>query len=112
MRVVDSRDGETVRWVAVARHDDVHLSGIEPGTYYMLVTLGLDWDDSEMRFRQMAVYERIDDTFKFEERITEDGVIYDRHTVTLNPVSNGNLPYHHISEAEFRRGLRRRPLER
>jgi hypothetical protein len=30
------------------------------------------------------------------------GVEFDRRTVILNPVQNGNLGYHPITEAEFR----------
>ena len=96
------KSGATARWVYVRRRDETKLGGVEEGRYELLATLGLDWDEENRRFRQNAVYERVDKTFSFSEKQKADGVEFDKRTVILNPVQNGNLGYRRVSEAEFR----------
>ena len=112
VRVLDSRSDATIRWVYVGAGGDLKLDRIPPGSYIVLVALGLDWDYGSMRFRKRAVYKRVDKLLAFDESETTEGIEYGRHTLTLNAVTNGNTPYHEISEAEFYRGLGFRSFDR
>ncbi len=92
VRVLDSRSDATIRWVYVGAGGDLKLDRIPPGSYIVLVALGLDWDYGSMRFRKRAVYKRVDKLLAFDESETTEGIEYGRHTLTLNAVTNGNTP--------------------
>jgi hypothetical protein len=71
-----------------------HLS---PGDYEIVFATGKDWDNQAERFNREASYFEFGRTLTFEQ----DASTYERHTITLNAVRDGNVPQRRISEAEF-----------
>src|SRR5258708_2228630 len=45
VRVIEQHSDTTVRWVYIAAHSDLKLTHIEPGSYLLLFSTGIDWDD-------------------------------------------------------------------
>jgi hypothetical protein len=102
VNIIETASDTTVRWVYVTAHSDLKLSHIEPGSYLLLFTTGIDWDEDNFEFRKHAEYRQMDRNIDFEKHLPA-GVDYKRVTVTLHRILEGNIPSHQISEAEFRR---------
>jgi hypothetical protein len=94
--VLDSNTQERVRKVYVKSQDSFTLGHLNPGDYKVLFATGIDWDNAGEHFNRSASYFEFGKVLSFEE---EGG--YERHTITLNPVADGNVHLRSISEAEF-----------
>jgi hypothetical protein len=90
---------ERVRVISVKAQDSFMLEDISPGNYNVFFATGLDWDSYDERFNRQGSYFEFGKALSFEE----DNHSYERHTITLNPVPNGNVRSRPISEAEFHR---------
>lgn len=67
------------------------------GTYEMFYCSGSDWYGTENKFGYNTSYCKADERFEF----TSDNEYVYGHTVTLYPVSNGNLETKEIEESSF-----------
>jgi hypothetical protein len=94
--VVDSDKEERVREVHIKSQDSFTLGHLNPGNYKVLFATGIDWDNTSEHFNRNASYFEFGKVLSFKE---EGG--YEEHTITLNPVANGNVRRRSISEAEF-----------
>jgi hypothetical protein len=95
--VLDSNTQERVRKVYIKSQDSFVLGHLNPGNYSVLFATGVDWDDTGEHFNRNASYFEFGKVLSFEE----EGRSYERHTITLNPVADGNVHPRSISEAEF-----------
>ena len=95
--VLDSNTQERVRMVYVKSQDSFTLGHLNPGNYNVLFATGVDWDNTGEHFNRNASYFEFGKVLSFEE----EGRSYEQHTITLNPVANGNVHLRSISEAEF-----------
>jgi hypothetical protein len=95
--VLDSNTHERVRMVYVKSQDSFTLGHLNPGNYSVLFATGIDWDNTGEYFNRNASYFEFGKVLSFEE----EGRSYEQHTITLNPVANGNVHARSISEAEF-----------
>jgi hypothetical protein len=95
--VVDSNTQERVRKVYIKSQDSFTLGHLSPGNYNVLFATGIDWDNTGEHFNRNASYFEFGKVLSFEE----EGRSYEQHTITLNPVANGNVHARSISEAEF-----------
>lgn len=81
---------------------------VPPGNYVLRVALGRDWNDSERRFNFRQSFEETQ-PFEMAETTnvepTSDGTVthtrFERMSITLHKVLNGNFHSHPISEEEF-----------
>lgn len=67
------------------------------GSYYLYYASGDTWYGYDEKFGEYGSYAKADTIFDFY--IEDD--YYSGHTVTLYPVTNGNLDTEHVSLAEF-----------
>jgi hypothetical protein len=95
--VVDSNTRERVRKVYIKPQDSFTLGHLSPGNYNVLFATGIDWDNTGEHFNRSASYFEFGKALSFEE----EGRSYEKHTITLNPVPNGNVRARSLSEAEF-----------
>lgn len=95
--VLDSNTQKLIRKVYIKSQDSFTLGHLSPGNYNVLFATGIDWDNTGDRFNRNASYFEFGKVLSFEE----DGSSYEQHTITLNPVANGNVHARSISEAEF-----------
>ena len=94
--VLDSSAQKRVRKVYIKSQDSFTLGHLNPGNYSVLFATGIDWDNAGEHFNRNASYFEFGKVLSFKE---EGG--YEQHTITLNPVANGNVRRRSISEAEF-----------
>jgi hypothetical protein len=94
---LDSNTQKIVRKVYIKSQDSFTLGHLSPGNYNVLFAIGIDWDNTGERFNRNASYFEFGKVLSFEE----EGRSYEQHTITLNPVANGNVHARSISEAEF-----------
>jgi hypothetical protein len=94
--VLDSSTQKRVRKVYIKSQDSFTLGHLNPGNYSVLFATGIDWDNAGEHFNRNASYFEFGKVLSFKE---EGG--YEQHTITLNPVANGNVRRRSISEAEF-----------
>jgi hypothetical protein len=59
------------------------------------------WDDVDRRFYREPTYFRFPHTYKFEETEVGDRLQYNRISLTLNEVWNGNVQVVRIGPEEF-----------
>jgi hypothetical protein len=95
--VLDSNTQKLVRKVYIKSQDSFTLGHLSPGNYKVLFGTGIDWDNTGDRFNRNASYFEFGKVLSFKE----EGSSYEQHTITLNPVANGNVHARSISEAEF-----------
>jgi hypothetical protein len=95
--VMDSTTQERMRVISVKAQDSFTFEHVSPGNYNVFFTTGLDWDKSRERFNRQASYFEFGKILSFEE----DNHSYERHTITLNPVVDGNVRARPISETDF-----------
>jgi hypothetical protein len=95
--VLDLNTQKRVRKVYIKSQDSFTLGHLNPGNYNVLFATGVDWDNAGEHFNRNASYFEFGKVLSFEE----EGRSYEQHTITLNPVANGNVHLRSISEAEF-----------
>ena len=97
VRVVDQKTGKRVREIFVEATSSFLMEHLDAGDYRIVFATGKDWDSQAERFNRNARYLEFGKTLEFKQ----DATSYERHTITLNPVPNGNVQSRAISEAEF-----------
>jgi hypothetical protein len=95
--VLDFDTRERIRKIYIRSQDSFTLVHLTPGNYKVLFATGIDWDNSGEHFNRDASYFEFGKVLSFRE---EDRS-HEKHTITLNPVANGNVHARSISEAEF-----------
>jgi hypothetical protein len=103
--VVVSSTGKLARKVYIAAASQYSLDKFSEGSYRVLFSLGKDWDPEAEVFKQDASYQEFGKILFFSEKELEDGVEYSHHTITLNPVPDGNVPRVDVDAAKFRAAL-------
>jgi hypothetical protein len=95
--VLDVNTHERVRKVYIRSQDSFTLDHLNPGNYQILFATGTDWDNTGEHFNRDASY------FEFEKVLSfrEEDRSYEKHTITLHSVPNGNVHARSISESEF-----------
>jgi hypothetical protein len=95
--VLDLDTHERLRKVYIKSQDSFTLDHLNPGNYKVLFASGIDWDNTGEHFNRDASYFEFGKVLLFRE---EDRS-YEKHTITLHTVPNGNVHARSISEAEF-----------
>ncbi len=95
--VLNNETMKRVRKVYVKSQDSFMMGKLNPGNYKVIFATCIDWDNQGERFNRESSYFEFGKVLYFRE----DGNSYEKHTITLNPVSDGNVRARKISEAEF-----------
>ena len=98
---VDAGTQIRVRQVYIKANDSATLDRIDQGNYRIVFATGLDWDRAAEKFSRGASYFEFGEILSFQEHSDSERLHYERYTITLNPVINGNVRPRPISEAEF-----------
>ena len=98
---VDAGTQIRVRQVYIKANDSATLDRIDQGNYRIVFATGLDWDSAAEKFNRGASYFEFGEILSFQEHSDSERLHYERYTITLNPVINGNVRPRPISEAEF-----------
>jgi hypothetical protein len=95
--VVDTRTHKRVREISVQAESSFLMERLDPGEYDIVFATGRDWNDQAEKFNRDGSY------FEFGKRLafTQNSTTYERQTITLNPVRDGNVPRRPITEVEF-----------
>jgi hypothetical protein len=99
--VVSLNGQRRVREHSIQANDSDTLDHLDPGSYRVVFATGLDWDSKNERYKQYASYFEFGSILDFHEYKDSEKIHYERHTITLYPVLNGNVKARHLSETEF-----------
>jgi hypothetical protein len=99
--VIDVDTHARVRKVFIKAQDSYSLDHLAQGNYKVLFATGVDWDNVGERFNRSASYFEFGKLLSFQERSDSQYLHYERHSITLNAVPEGNVRPKPISEAEF-----------
>jgi hypothetical protein len=99
--LVDAQSLELIQSAYVRAHDTVELKGIAPGTYWVRVTQGNMWDDTDGRFYRDPSYFQFPHPYKFAETDVGKAIESDHVSLTLNEVPDGNVRIVHITPVDF-----------
>lgn len=91
-----------VRSVYIDAGSTYTLRDIRPGSYRMVFTQGMDWDDQNVQFRSDASYFKFGRALDFEERRDGSSIHYKALSVTLNAVPDGNVQRVEVGPDEFK----------
>jgi len=106
VRLARSDDNQAAIWFYVCSNATTTIDKIEPGTYDLTYTMGLDWDDDANEFVQQASYNIFERQVTYFERTdTGNSTVYKSVSVTLQPVPSGNVRTRTISRKDFLKGL-------
>jgi hypothetical protein len=78
------------RAVYVRAGEAAHLQTIAAGGYRLRFMLGVDWSEDTRSFRLDLECHAFVDALEFTETQTADGIVYDKQSVTLHKVIQGN----------------------
>jgi len=107
----DVATDQTVRYFFMKAHSSAHKTRIPKGTYRLKFATGLNWVELEDTFSWNPSYREFEWTLEYDERRDLEGVHFTTISVTLNPVSFGNVRTKEITREEFLRGHRHVGLE-
>ena len=96
-----SDTGTLARSVFIRKHQTARLARLSPDKYWVRVTVGDDWDDHEREFLKCVDYFEFPHEYTFAETERDDGIEYDKLTLTLNEVPDGNVRKVRISRQAF-----------
>jgi hypothetical protein len=105
--VMDANTQTRVRMLSIRAKDTYTLLQLHSGQYVVLFATGLDWDRSEEEFTQRGSYYRFGKPLWFSETSTS----YDKMTITLHTVPDGNVTRIPLSAGEFHALSRRRTMD-
>ena len=107
VKIVDRQDWTRPAFFYVRAHDEYTVSGVPDGSYRILFSTGIDWDDAKKEFTKSPSFVAFEEPFPFSTRVEERGgsnyEVTTRGTITLNSVAGGNADTEKISPAEFTR---------
>jgi hypothetical protein len=90
-----------IRAVYVRKWETVEIKDLGPGDYDILFQTGMDYDRSTRHFKQDASYFQFGKVLSFEEKRDREGIHYEKHTITLYPVLDGNVESRSLTDAEY-----------
>jgi hypothetical protein len=103
--VVDAKTQTRVRMLSIRAQDAFTLRALHRGQYMVLFATGFDWDNSQEEFTQSASYYQFGKALWFSETSTssdsEISTRYDKFTITLHPVPDGNVTPIPLTPAQF-----------
>jgi hypothetical protein len=97
---------KTVWMLYIRAHEHKSVSGISVGSYFLRFALGRDWDTDARRFRRDLEFYQAGRQLGFTEveATADEAGKYKVIEITLNEVSDGNLPREPINEIIFNEG--------
>ena len=101
--VLTKSSGSILFSVYVRSGEQFRVQGITDGTYRVLFTSGVDWDNARKEFGGSQEYYSMEGTLPFTTRTTSEGIEYTIYEVTLHTVSDGNVDRLPMTEEEFPR---------
>ncbi len=105
-KLIDRRDNTCIAHFGISATDTFKLTNLPDGDYKLLFAVGEDWDFDSKRFTCKRRASEFDKPLDFNTSTRSVGaagyeVEYKVHEITLNPVPDGNVTTHDISESEF-----------
>jgi len=100
VKVVDRQTNRRVREISVQAESSFLMEHLDTGRYKIVFAMGMDWNDQAEHFNRDASYFEFGKTLDFKQYQTSDEVHYERHTITLHAVPDGNVRRSN-TEAEF-----------
>ena len=97
VRLLDAVTHRTARFFYIRAGHDYTVGHIEPGTYIVQFSTGLDWVTACRRFIRDASYQKFDEQLTYDE--TGNG-----YELTLHEVPGGHATTTLIDEFEFFQG--------
>jgi hypothetical protein len=99
--VLDAKSNKQIRGLYIKAHDSFVFDHLNPGGYRVLFMSGLDWNGLERCFDRDDSYFEFGKILYFEESEDAGTLHYGEHTITLNPVPEGDVHPKELSKAEF-----------
>jgi hypothetical protein len=90
-----------VRKVYIKAQDSLTLERLASGDYSVFFQTGEDWDNSTEDFNRHASYYQFGKNLAFEETSDSEGIHYEHHAITLQPVPSGNVHSTSLSKSQF-----------
>jgi hypothetical protein len=90
-----------VRCVYVRHGETATLEHMEAAVYRVQFTTGEGWNPNTREFQRDAGFSEFDDSFAWHERHEQGSLNYDKHTVTLHSIPNGNVRVRTIRQTQF-----------
>lgn len=100
-KLVNLSTGKSHREIYVRANSSATLSGIAPGEYELLFSMGREYAPSIRKFLRDAEYSKFDQTFYFQETRDAYGINYKTFRVTLDKVAYGTATTSTIDESSF-----------
>lgn len=100
-KLVDYETGQTVRFVYVGANQTVTLEGLGVGLYDLKFALGVDWDETQQRFRRNQSLSAFSEPLEFTVAFEGNQELWRTYEVTLHPVLYGTAQTEPIDESEF-----------
>ncbi|MBE9137729.1 hypothetical protein IQ254_11085 [Nodosilinea sp. LEGE 07088] len=100
-KLVDRETGRTVRFVYVRANQKVTLEGLGVGLYDLKFALGVDWDETQQRFRRNQSLSVFSEPLEFIVAFEGNQELWRTYEVTLHPVLYGTAQAEPIDESEF-----------
>jgi hypothetical protein len=94
-------DERVRRSIFISAGQTAILSHISQGTYEVRVAQGNAWSDDAHAFNEPAGYFAFPHPYTFEETAKDSGIEYDKISLTLHEVPDGNIIKVPITEAAF-----------
>lgn len=93
--ILTAMDESVIASAYIRDGDNVKMSNIPDGTYYLFFSAGDAWDGNG--FTKHPTYQRFEETFPF----TTTGLNYSVWSVTLHPVAGGNTATESVNPGQF-----------
>lgn len=105
VKLVDATVGHTIAAVYVTANSSATIDELPEGSFAVLYSQGVDWDDNSKTFRRKKSFGKFDQNLDFIPKLEEAGpqIIRRYHYITLElaPSVDGNMTKADISEEEF-----------
>ena len=89
--------GTSIYSVYIKANTNYTIKNITDGTYWLIFSLGNDWNSATKTFNQSTGYSSFADTFDFTTTDTE----YTTYSVSLNPVEGGTAQLNDVDASRF-----------
>lgn len=101
VKLVERSSGKTLRFVYVRASHTVTIEGIGSYNCVLRFSTGRQWERKTRTFLQNPSFFQFEKALDFQEKRTGNRVEWMNHTVTLHPVSEGNVPIKPINRNTF-----------
>lgn len=99
--IIDANTRRKYMFAYVRASEHLALRQVRPGNYNVIFTTGHGWLSASKTFRWNPSYIQFGKEIDYSEVEEENGVRYQSHSITLNPVQDGNVPVINIDRAAF-----------